>query len=719
MPFRALVRPARHPRAPSAAPLLLAAALLLAHAAAAASAEVSAGAGELKPAADAIDRPAVGGVVPWTAPLEVGRARIAPGAGATARVLVADGKPVGLLLDGPATVVYRIEDRFSIPVAAHDLRRAGGVTVTPGAGVLTVTLPVTGAAVWGWDLREAAAAPAAAPGGALPAWLARILDLRLDDNPARDLLVAAANGEGGYRWAVFHGSADDFVLDVDPRPAARAEALARWVPVTRDAGPYAGRLSAEEMAEQPIGRAWWEPPAVEFLSTDTEIAARNEQGDHLAVTCRTRVESLRDGLRMLTFALTDEILDPHLKLRTYRIDRLTVDGQPARYLHRLDGLLVELPRALAKGESILLEVAVQGDVLVRPEGSNYWRLGNFAWYPRPIYAGKEWSEFRVTADVAAPFVPFGPGEVLERTATPASNHVATRLKGPMEHAFLLAGKYTTQTVTGKDAKVQVSSYAMPKKAEAERLGNIVLAVRTCLESWTGVPYPFPDLEVIEVSDWGWGQAPPGFVFITQEAFMTPARARLGADDEDRPHFSEAEAYTRGVNERVAHEVAHGWFPHVAKVVERGEENWLSESLAEYTSAYCLQQIMGDNRQGKFHFERQLATWKNWSKAVTDGGSIYLATHLSGTEADADSWQYLLYGRGPLVLHAIRQELVRTKGERQGEAMFLSWLRSYVKSFAYKPASTRHLIGILNQISGQDWQPFFERYVFGTETPKVD
>jgi hypothetical protein len=687
-------------------------------AAGASAAEISQGTGDLKPAADAIDRPAVGAVVAWSAPLDVGRARITPGAGAAAHVLLAEGKPVGLLLDGQATVVYRVEDRFSIPVATHDLRRASGVTVTPGAGALTVTIPVTGAAVWGWELRETAGAPATPSGAQLPAWLVRILDGRLTSNPAVDLMVTAANGDSGYRWAVFHGSSDDFVLDVDPRPSVREEQLGRWMDVSREAGPYSGRLFTEEMAAQPIGRAWWDSQAVEFLTTDTDLAARNDQGEHLSLTSRTRVEVARDGLRLFAFGLTDEILDPHSKLRTYRIDHLTVDGQPARYLHQFDTLVVEAPRALRKGEAFQLEVVVAGDVLIRPEGDNFWRLGNWAWYPGPIAGGHEWSAFRVTADVAPPFVPFAPGKVLERTSSPTANHVATRLEGPMEHAFLLAGKYTSQTVSAKDARVEVSSYAMPKKAEAERLGDIVLAVRSCLEKWTGVAYPFPDLQVIEVNQWGWGQAPPGMIFITQEAFMTPARARLGTDDDDRPQVGEAEVFTRGINERIAHEVAHGWFPHVAKAVS-GEENWLSESLAEYTSTYCLQQSMGDKRQGRFFFDRQLATWKSWSSAAEDGSSIYLAQHLSSTEKDSDSWHYLLYGRGPLVLHAIRQELVRAKGEKEGEAMFLAWIRSYVKSFTYKPAATRHLIGILNQISGRDWQPFFERYVYGPESPKVD
>ncbi|MGV8039273.1 MAG: hypothetical protein AB2L07_04105 [Thermoanaerobaculaceae bacterium] len=38
--------------------------------------------------------------------------------------------------------------------------------------------------------------------------------------------------------------------------------------------------------------------------------------------------------------------------------------------------------------------------------------------------------------------------------------------------------------------------------------------------------------------------------------------------------------------------------------------------------------------------------------------------------------------------------------------------------ALKVGETRHLIAILDQITGLSWQPFFERHVYGPESPKV-
>jgi aminopeptidase N len=83
-------------------------------------------------------------------------------------------------------------------------------------------------------------------------------------------------------------------------------------------------------------------------------------------------------------------------------------------------------------------------------------------------------------------------------------------------------------------------------------------------------------------------------------------------------------------------------------------------------------------------------------------------------------RWLLYDKGPLVLHALRQELARQVGsDEEGDVYFFALLRSFVTNFPFQFGETRHLVGILNQMTGSDWQPWFERYVYGTETPPVE
>jgi hypothetical protein len=662
----------------------------------------------------ALARPAVLGVAPAPELLRVGRAEIRPLPGARLLVLAAAGNPCAWVLDGEARLSYRIEDRFSVPVARRNLARASGLTVQAEGAVLRVGGTLRGAAVWGWDL-ELPDELTPAPATELPAWLRELLERRLDGNPARDTLLAARNGDAGYRWAAFRMAGDDLTLDVDPRPAVRLEVLSRRRRLESTAGTFSGRLVDEELAAQPTSGAWWEGPTVDFATTETDLEVVNDQGDHVVIRAKTKVQSLRAGLRLLGFSLVHTKRGAGQRARHLRITRLLVDGREAPFVHSEAGdLLVELPERLQLKQAATLEVSAEGDLLERPAGDSYWTLGLEPWYPVPGGLGSEWSAIRIVAESRAPFVPFAGGEVGGREQTTAGQRVTTALAAPMQGGVVLAGKYTTITEEHEGRRVHVSTYASVKEDEARRLARIVLSVRSCLEGWLAVPYPFQDLQLIEINEWGWGQAPPGIIFITKEAFLTPARARLGEDTQVMASLT-----TRGVNARIAHEVAHGWFPHVAKIL-RTEENWLSESFSDYVSAVCLERAMNDKRQARTFWDQQLRDWRSFAQRAGDGTSIFLAAHLTEHEDDAFAWYYLLYGKGPLVLHALRQELGRQAGGAEaGDRQFFTWMRAAVQNFTYKPVETRHLVALLEQISGKPWQPWFERYVYGTETPVVD
>lgn len=410
-------------------------------------------------------------------------------------------------------------------------------------------------------------------------------------------------------------------------------------------------------------------------------------------------------MTVLPMALFDEV---HLKgeSRPYRVTRLKVDGAAVGWLQRAGYLLIDLPRPVRRDETITLDLVADVDLLSTKFPEYYhWRLtGN--WYPRPAAYGSERADIRVSAALRDPLVPLAGGDVQERSTVNGVNAVRTRLAGPMESGGVAGGRYTTVRKERSGKHVYVST--LERRHEAKGLDDNVnflataaVAVRQCLERWLDVPYPFPDLQMIETS-FDLDQV-PGVIFLNYDDLL-PTR-----DGVPLP--------IRLLTHRIAREVAHGWFPHVAKITSR-EESWLGESLADYTSAYCLNWLEPDRQQGNKMFKLKVDEWKAASKSAGDDVSVLLAEHLGRSDSDLWARDRLLRGRGPLVLEGVRQRLVTRHGEEQGTSMFLVWIRYYVRNFTYKPANTRALIAILEKTTGESWQAYFEQYLFGTDPSPV-
>lgn len=695
--------------------------LALASAASSAAAAPQAAPFEVAALYHAIESPQLDASMPAPARLVIGRAEIRPAAGSKLWRMVANGRPCGVLLDGPAAWTYRVEDRFSQPVAQKNARRVRLEAKDEG-GALVLRGNLRGVAIWSWSLAaelgpEAKSwEPAEARG--LPQWAADRLEKRLSANPSRDLILSDGNGDPRYAWALLHGEKTDYVLDWDARTTVASESLSQ-AETESLASPYRGRWSNVEIATQPIGRSWWDAPtAFEWVSVATDLDVREEPGDRARVTSRVRVEAKAPGLKVLAFALLSETADDSQTLRPATVERVTVGGQKANYVADRNHLLIALPEAPARGGTVEVETVWTGELLRRPNGDNYWWARGIPWYPWPTGAGSlPASSFRIALEVKKPFVPFAPGKTVERTETKETNRLVTELAGPMSVAYLAAGKYTTATLTEGDFTVGISTYGARLRGELEHAGEVVLGARKCLSDLLAEPYPFPELRLIEVNEWGWGQAPPGMIFITKEAFLSKARVRAMPSRQRL-----ARALVENVDARLTHEMAHGWFPHVARIND-AEDGWLSESFAEYVSSVCVSLLAPGPAERAAAWQSQFTRWKDLTRSLgTDpAASIFLADHLPVRNGeDFSVRRALLYGKGPVVLHALRKELERHAGNvPDGDRLFFTWIRRILKDRHFEVAHTKDVVAILDELTGKPWRPWFERYVLGSETPPFE
>ena len=656
--------------------------------------------------AAALDRPVAGAPVPAPAAIEVGRARLVPGASSSIRPLFAGDERCGIWIEGPGELRYTVSDPFSVPVAKRNLKSASRLAVEESGGGLVVREPFDGALVWSWDL---GAGGGPEPGAPLPEWGRTALDLLLVSPPGHDLLQARATKQTGLAFALVHGRQGDLLLSVDPTPDVQIENLGRLKKVEASRGVLAGRLTFVSLVTQPVGRAWSQPPGGVFGLVSGDVSVTETGEENARIEARLVFRSSLADLALLRLDFPEALYENGKKYPV-SLERVEVGGSPAAHVHRGGDLLVELPKPLGAGETVELAVAYSGRFAAQPAGNRYWSLAWDDWLPMPAPLAERHGSWHLTVRSRDPLLPFASGEVVAARREGDFHLLETRLDGPFRSVALGAGKYDVEEVRGDDGSVvRVASYVFAKPRQRKLLANNLLAARQAYERLFGVQYPFRDVDIIEVYEWGFGMAPPGVVFITREAFDPASIIRMRG----------AEWYVEGVDHRFLHEVAHAWWAHVVQYPS-GDEQWLSESFSEYASALCLAALLG-GKAGEIEFEKLHTDWKNWVGGLEPGASLFLANRLAfDDDRDRSDRFRLLYAKGPLVIHAIRRELARQRGgAAEGDRYFFAFLKSVVKNFDRKPSSTRHLAGILGQMTGADWRPFFDRYVYGTEMPPFD
>jgi aminopeptidase N len=380
-------------------------------------------------------------------------------------------------------------------------------------------------------------------------------------------------------------------------------------------------------------------------------------------------------------------LDPR-RLRLKRV--FDESGASLPFDHRKDEVAFALAAPLAPGRSAKVRFEIEGDVLYRPGGDNYWELGVGPWFPQPDLNGQYYT-VHATVKVKKPFIPFAPGRTVRRGEEGEWNVLETRVEKPVQFMVVLAGKYGFDESTENGVTVRVASYGRKNDMGIKKLLKLSHKVIAYYEPFLGT-FPFAEFNVVEIHSLGFGQAPPGFMFITSEAF-SPIDGTTN------------QLFSQGVNERFAHEIAHQYWGHVVKM-PGAEEQWLTESFAEVCAGLFVRDL-----RGKSDFKTLADSWRWRAKEVADAAPIPLANRLrndSNPETAGEKRTYLLYSKGPAILNAIREEI--------GDPAFLKFLSSVQATLRWKFGSTKTVTAVLEAVTKSDWKPFFEANYWGTSLP---
>ena len=609
--------------------------------------------------------------------------------GQAAPVIVGD-ETVGLFFAGNGTYTLVSDDPSEAAVVKHNVKKVSDLTLAEKTGAVTITDNFSNLLY-------------ISPGGKLPvldqsstisvdtalnefkkmfgrdsgAPFAHLYAIKKLDAPAGGLVMAQIRGHHEPALYVF-----DDVLNHKESLQTLREARSENKLVNK-------YLYRAPISEQLINRKWKDYYVQNFLQTAIDLDFTASDKKDVKYTMTQTVVPMNAPRRVFRFDLFNEFILEGNDVRTFNLRSVTgADGKPLEFSHRNDELIVAMPAHVGANMNAVMKFELDGDFLYRPQGDSFWELGTFAWFPQGEL-GEQYYTWHSIMRVKKPFVPLAPGTTIRRGEEGEYNVVETKLDKPVQFASLLAGKYYFQEDKRDGLTVRVASYGLKNEMAFKKLANLAHQMIDYYETFLG-PFPFDEFNIIEKNQYGYGQAPPATMFITQEAF--------------NPHDDLlSQAFSQGINHRYAHEIAHQYWGHVVKMPS-GEEQWLTESFAEYSSALLINKM-----KGKRAYETMINEWKRNGGTAADASTIPMANRLRGDGAGMHRTN-LVYNKGAYLLAALHKQL--------GDEKFLTFLKSYQKTFNFKYGTTAHVAGLLGFVTKEDFNPYFDQNFWGTGMPET-
>jgi hypothetical protein len=370
-------------------------------------------------------------------------------------------------------------------------------------------------------------------------------------------------------------------------------------------------------------------------------------------------------------------LYPNLSGGSTALSELTVNGQAVTPIFELDdsALRVPLAQPLLPGKQAVIAMNFRTQVPT-DESSNY---GTFAYldnvlalahfYPMlAVYDDKGWNvEIPspngdiIHADAAFYLVRIAaPQDLTVVTSGTAvdeqaetNQQVLTIAAGPARDFYLAASADYVLT-SEQVGETVVNSYSLADAADGGEnvLGYTVDALRSFGDRLGA--YPYTELDVIGTGTTALGVEYPGVFALANRIY---GEERIGL----------LEAVT-------AHEAAHQWF-YNAVGNDQVDDPWLDEALAQYLTLLYFQDLYG---QAGYDGYRASLT-ERWGRVDFAETPIDLPVN---AYADGQEYSAIVYGRGPLFIEALAEEI--------GAPAFAAFLRDYYQSHKWEIATGESL-----------------------------
>jgi aminopeptidase N len=372
-----------------------------------------------------------------------------------------------------------------------------------------------------------------------------------------------------------------------------------------------------------------------------------------------------------------------LDLAAFRVPRVLVDGERAKFSHSRSKLHVTPPRPVSGRFTV--EVRYVGRPAPVPSrwGDVGWDeltdgalvasqpIGAPSWFPCNDHPSDK-ATYRIAVTTTAPYTVAATGV---RTARRRSAGTRTWVYERAEPT----ASYLVSVQIGRYDEIALGDRQtafVPARLRKDAARDLVRhpAIMSALVGFFG-PYPFPGYQLV----------------VTDDELDDPIEAQGMAI------FGSNHVDGHRTHERlVVHELAHQWFGNSLTIAD-WSHIWLNEGFATYAE-WLWSEASGD-RSAAAHAR----DWHARVAALPD--DLVLAD-----PGVARMFDERVYKRGALVLHALR--------ERIGDERFFALVRDWVARYRHGTVSTSQFVELAGQHAGADLASFFTAWLYRAALPRL-
>jgi hypothetical protein len=306
-----------------------------------------------------------------------------------------------------------------------------------------------------------------------------------------------------------------------------------------------------------------------------------------------------------------------------------------------------------------------------------WNLDRYYSIGDPFYSDA--ANYRVQIQAPAGYTIAATGDMKSRKqedsrVTWEFNALAVR-----DFAWLAGNKY--QTASKQVGRTRVTSYSFTPEIGEKALDYAAESLAYFNEAFG--EYPYTQFGVVESDFYIGGMEYPNLIMLDHSLYK-----EMGDD------------YLELVT---VHETAHQWWYGLVGN-NQIRDAWLDEGLAEYSTL-----LYYGHRYGQEKAEEM------YKSLIGEGKYKYLEWYMLSDDMDETihrpSYEFtdwviydlLVYGKGAMLFHSLRQEM--------GEELFFKGLQSYFQENRFQNAGKADIIRTFNQVSGRDWQHHFDQWLY--------